>query len=178
MGKGKTQKKKKEEDQVISKESKKQENNWWLQGNIQPYMQPSLPPINSFSMHITTWNIRGCNSALKKHILKRRIDRNNLGIIFLQETKCSGEELAKTTQKVQKGCESIAIDAKGAARGMGILQNPRMVTLSRFLTTTYSISAEFHILGTRTRGFSPPPITQLQAECFNTTIFGLATWQS
>ena len=28
-----------------------------------------------------------------------------------------------------------------------------MVTLSKFLTTTYSISAEFHILGTRTRGF-------------------------
>ena len=36
---------------------------------------------------------------------------------------------------------------------MGILWNPQIVTLSGFLTTTFSILAEFHILGTCIRGF-------------------------
>ena len=90
---------------------------------------------------------------LKKRILKRRIDKDNSGIIFLQETKCSREELAKITQKIWKGCESTTIDARGAAGGLGILWNPSIVTLSGFLTTTFSISVEFHILDTYIHGF-------------------------
>ena len=104
-------------------------------------------------MQITTWNIRGCNSALKKHLLKRRINNDKSGIIFLQETKCSGEELASISQKVWKGCESVAIDAIGAVGGLGILWNSPVVLLSGFLATTCTLSAEFHILGTRIRGF-------------------------
>ena len=104
-------------------------------------------------MQITTWNIRGCNSALKKRLLKRRIDKDKSGIIFLQETKYLGEELASIAQKVWKGCESVAIDARGAAGGLAILWNPWVVLLSGFLATTCTLSAEFHILGTRIRGF-------------------------
>ena len=131
-------------------------------------MQPFPPPINSFLMQIKTWNIRGCNSALNKCLLKRRIHKEKLGIIFLQETKCSGEDLANIAQKVWKGCESIAIDAKGAVGGLGILWNPHVVTLSGFLDTNCTISADFHILGTRIRGFisnvyGPPKVVQKQA---------------
>ena len=90
---------------------------------------------------------------LKKHLLKRRIDKEKLGIIFLQETKCSGEDLASIAQKAWKGCELIAIDARGVVGGLGILWNPRVVSLSGFLTTNCTISVEFHILGTRIRGF-------------------------
>ena len=90
---------------------------------------------------------------LKKCVLKRRIDKEKSGIIFLQETKCSGEDIASIAQKVWKGCESIAINARGATSGLGILWNPRMVSLSIFLTTNCTISAEFHILDTRIRGF-------------------------
>ena len=104
-------------------------------------------------MQITTWNIRGCNNTLKKRILKRRIDKDNSRVIFLQETKCSGEELAKITQKIWKGCESAVIDARGVDGGLGILWNPNIVTLLGFLTTTFSISANFHILGTCIHGF-------------------------
>ena len=103
-------------------------------------------------MQITTWNIRGCNSVLKKHLLKRRIDKEKSGIVFLQETKCSGEDLANTAKKVWKGFESISIDARGAAGVLGIIWNPQVVTLSGFFTTNCSISADFHILGTRIRG--------------------------
>ena len=119
-------------------------------------------------MQITTCNIRGCNSALKKRLLKRRIDKEKSGIIFLQETKCSGEELANIAHKVWKGCESIAIDARGAVGGLGILWNHRVVSLLGFLATNCTISADFHILGTRIRGFisnvyGPPKWVQNQA---------------
>ena len=73
--------------------------------------------------------------------------------VFLQETKCSGEELASIAQKVWKGYESVVVDARGAAGGLGILWNPHVVLLSGFLATTCTLSAEFHILGTRIRGF-------------------------
>ena len=115
-------------------------------------MQPFPLPFNPFLMQITTWNIRGYNSALKKRLLKRRIDKEKLGIIFLQETKCSGEYLASIDQKVWKGCESIAIDTRGAVGGLGILWNPRVVSLLGFLTTNCTISADFHILDGRIRG--------------------------
>ena len=64
-----------------------------------------------------------------------------------------------------KGCETIAIDARGAAGGLGILWNPRVVTLSGFFTTICSISTDFHILGTRIRGiitnvYGPPKVDQ------------------
>ena len=104
-------------------------------------------------MQITTWNIRGCNNALKKCLLKRRIDKDKSGIISLQETKCSREELESIAQKVWKGCESVAINARGGAGGLGILWNPRVVLLSGFLATTCTLYVEFHILGTRIRGF-------------------------
>ena len=138
-------------------------------------MQPSLPPINSSLMHITTWNIRGCQSALKNHLLslknhllKRRIDRDKSGIIFLQETKCSGEELASIARKVWKGCESVAVDARGAAGGLGILWKLREVHLSGFLATPCTLTADFHIISTRIRGvisnvYGPPRAEQKPA---------------
>ena len=92
-------------------------------------MQHYVPLINPLLMQITAWNIRGCKSALKTHLLKRRIENDKSGIVFLQETKFSGEELLSITQKVWKGWESVAIDARGAAGGLGILWNPRKVHL-------------------------------------------------
>ena len=124
-------------------------------------MQPYPPLINPFLMQITTWNIRGCKSALKNLLLKRRIERDKSGIVFLQETKCLGEELASIAKKVWKGFESIAIDARGATGGMGILWNPQEVHLSGFLATPCTLTADFHIIGTRIRGvisnvYGPP----------------------
>ena len=104
-------------------------------------------------MQITSWNIRGCNSALKIRILRRRIEKEKSGIIFLQETKCLGEELTSLSQKNWKGCESVVIDARGEVRGMGILWNPWEVNLLGFLATPFSLSAGFHILGTGIKGF-------------------------
>ena len=64
-----------------------------------------------------------------------------------------GEELTSIAQKISKGCESVEINAKGATGGMGILWNPWDVNFSSFVATPFSHSAEFHILGTRIKGF-------------------------
>ena len=62
-------------------------------------------------------------------------------------------ELKSIGGKVWKGCEAIAMDAKKAAGGIGILWNPREVSLPDFSATQHSLSAAFHILGTSIRGF-------------------------
>ena len=79
------------------------------------------------------------------------IELENPGVVFLQETKCSGEELSSIAQKIWKGCESVAIDARGAVGGLGIVWNPREVNLSGFLATPFTLSADFHILGVTPR---------------------------
>ena len=86
-------------------------------------------------------------------LLRRRIELETTCIIFLQEIKCSKEELKIIGGNVWRGSEAIAVDAKGVARGIGILWNPREVSLFEFSATQLSLSAAFHILGTSTRGF-------------------------
>ena len=51
-----------------------------------------------------------------------------------------------------KGIESITIDAKGAARGIGIIWNPLEIILSNFLAIPFNISVDFHIIGTSLKG--------------------------
>ena len=57
------------------------------------------------------------------------------------------------------------IDSKGAAGGIDILWNPQEVNLSGFVATSFFLSVDFHILGTRIRGFftniyGPPKVEQ------------------
>jgi exonuclease III len=59
---------------------------------------PSSPtPI--LLMKIQTWNIRGLNAKNKQAILRERIKKNQPYILILQETKCTGKEVASTLQK-------------------------------------------------------------------------------
>ena len=76
-----------------------------------------------------------------------------LGVIFLQETKCSKIELKIIGGKVWKGCEAIAVDANKVVGGIGILWNPKEVSLFNFSATQHFLYAAFHILGTCIWGF-------------------------
>ena len=73
-------------------------------------------------------------------------------IVFLQETKCSGEELRNYSKCFWKGVETVALDASGATRGMGILWNLNLVNLTNFMASRNMLLARFHILGTSIRG--------------------------
>ena len=97
-------------------------------------------------MKLISWNIRGCNSPLKKRLLKRKISMEKPTIVFLQETKCSSEEMEKSTRRIWKGAQVAAIDVDGAAGGLGLLWNPNLVSISNICATRLIISAQFHIL--------------------------------
>ena len=94
--------------------------------------------------------------------------------MFLQETKYSEAELKIIGGKVWRGSEAIAMDAKGAAGGIGILWNPREVSLSDFYATQFSLSPTFHILGTSTMGFMTnvyrPPRAEQKVQCLESLV--------
>jgi hypothetical protein len=56
-------------------------------------------------------------------LLKRRIKLEKLTIFFLQETKCSSEELWNYSKYFWKGAKTMALDANGVVGGLGILWN-------------------------------------------------------
>lgn len=103
-------------------------------------------------MKLVSWNIRECDSPLKKILLKRKIDKEKPAIIFLQETKCSSEEMTKISRQVWKGSMVAARDAEGAAGGLALLWNPILVNNSNLCSTSFSISGRFHILGSDIKG--------------------------
>ena len=86
-------------------------------------------------MKIISWNVRGSNSQLKQRLLKRKIRVEKLAIVFLQETKCSGEDLKNYSKFFRKGAETMALDANGAVGGIRILWDPNLISLSNFVAS-------------------------------------------
>ena len=66
---------------------------------------------------------------MKTHILRRNIELEKLGVVFLQETKFSETDLKSIGGKAWKGCEIVAVDAIKAIGGIGILWNPKELLL-------------------------------------------------
>ena len=75
-----------------------------------------------------------------------------LAIFFLQETKCSSEDLVNFGKHFWKGAKIMALDATRVAGGLGILWNPNLVSISNFAASRNMLSACFHVLGTSVRG--------------------------
>ena len=66
-------------------------------------------------------------------------------ILFLQETKCSGEDLMAYGKHFWKGVETMAVDATRATGGLGILWDLKLVSLSNFLASRNVLMTDFHI---------------------------------
>ena len=103
-------------------------------------------------MKIVSWIIRGCNSPLKKRLLKWKIDKEKSAIVFLQETKCGSEEMIKITKRVWKGVRVMTREVEGAGGGLALLWNLNLVCLHSLCATHFSISGRFQILGTKIKG--------------------------
>jgi hypothetical protein len=73
-------------------------------------------------------------------------------IPFLQETKCSSEDLETFGGKFWKGAKVAALDATGSVGGLGFLWNLNLVILTNLITSHDLMSAYFHILGTTVKG--------------------------
>ena len=84
------------------------------------------------------------------------------------ETNFFIEDIANLFTRIWKGSQSMAIYVKGSLGGITIIWNPIQVYLSHFSSTTHSLSAIFHILGTTIRGHlintygMQPPILKIQ----------------
>lgn len=119
-------------------------------------------------MKIISWNVRGSNSQLKRRLLKRKIRIEKPVIVFLQETKCSGEDQRNYNKFFWKGAETMALDVNGATSGIGILWNPNLVSLSNFVASKNMILGHFHILGMIIRGVVTNvwPISISSEKCF------------
>ena len=85
-------------------------------------------------------------------MLKRKIKTERPTILFLQETKCSREDLEIFGRQFWKGTRVVAIDAVASGGGLRMLWNPNMVCLTSIFASRHLISACFHILGTTVKG--------------------------
>ena len=73
-------------------------------------------------------------------------------ILFLQETKCSSEDLGNFGKRFWKGVEVMELDTSGVAGGLGLHWNLNLVSMNNFVASRYMLSTCFHILGTSVRG--------------------------
>ena len=80
-------------------------------------------------MRITSWNARGLNAPSKNRLFKQHLKSFNSEIILIQETKLNKVEGDKFN-KMLGVWKSIFIEAIGASGGLGIVWNPRKVSLN------------------------------------------------
>lgn len=73
-------------------------------------------------------------------------------LLMLQETKCGGHLLKERMRRIWKGCEVTAVDAIGVAGGFAIIWHPSKVTLDNFISTHFSISANFTLVDSGVQG--------------------------
>jgi len=103
-------------------------------------------------MKIISWNIRGSNGIQKTRLIKKRIKMDKPFMLMLQETKCSGQTLKERMSRIWHGCKVLAVDATGAAGGFAIIWHPAKVTLENFISTHFSLSANFTLVDSGVQG--------------------------
>ena len=79
-------------------------------------------------MRITTWNVKGLNAPNKKRLIKQHLNKLNVDIILLQETKLSLSDGLKFNRSLGIW-GSIFLEALGMSGGLGIIWNPKKVDL-------------------------------------------------
>lgn len=79
-------------------------------------------------VRILSWNVRGLNSLLKKHILKCVVLESKVDIVLNQETKMSKEYLEKAMTHIWLGSSWVSKKSHGATRGLAIMWNANKIT--------------------------------------------------
>jgi exonuclease III len=103
-------------------------------------------------MKIITWNIRGLNGRSKQKLLRDLIIAEKPDILLLQETKCTSEDMDKLLPYCWKQGKVVSIDATGTAGGLAILWNTNTIILDNFITTKWSIMADYRLIGSNRPG--------------------------
>jgi len=53
-------------------------------------------------MKVISWNARGLNSQAKQRILKRKFQKEKPDIMFIQETKCTNNNMGNISKRLGK----------------------------------------------------------------------------
>ena len=70
-------------------------------------------------MKLLSWNVRGCNALDKLCLIKRVLDQAKVDVVFLQETKLSGNNKFFLSNKLV-AWKGLMVDVEGASGGLGI----------------------------------------------------------
>jgi exonuclease III len=73
-------------------------------------------------------------------------------VLFLQETKCSSEDIDKLIPKCWKQGAAMSIDATGTAGGLTIMWNTNAIILENFSATKWAIKADYRLIGSNKPG--------------------------
>ena len=80
-------------------------------------------------MKISSWNARGLNAPSKKRLIKQHLKSFNSEIILIQETKLNKVE-GERFNKMLGIWDSIFVEAIGASGGLGMVWNPKKISLT------------------------------------------------
>jgi exonuclease III len=103
-------------------------------------------------MKIISWNIRGLNGCSKQKMLRDLIFAEKPDIVLLQETKCTTEDIDRLLPYCWKQGEATSTAAIGTAGGLAILWNTNSLLLENFVTTKWSITADYRLIGSNKPG--------------------------
>eukprot|EP00253_Pinus_taeda_P026820 PITA_26820 len=76
-------------------------------------------------MNIISWNARGLNDQAKQRVLKRKFQKFNLEIMFIQETKCSISSMAKINKKIGRNINYLEVESQGREGSLATLWDTR-----------------------------------------------------
>eukprot|EP00253_Pinus_taeda_P033709 PITA_33709 len=98
-------------------------------------------------MKVISWNVRGLNSQIKQRLLKRKVEKEKLDIIFVQETKCASNTIKNTSKKLGRQMEYLENASHGWEWGLVTLWNPHVIKILFFEATRHFISLEVQVIG-------------------------------
>ena len=95
-------------------------------------------------LRMLTWNVRGANKCDKRKVIKALIRKNRVDLVCLQETKI--QEMSTGIVRslgVGRFLEWGAVDSRGAAGGIVVIWDNRMLELVDMQKGLFSISCTF-----------------------------------
>jgi len=68
-----------------------------------------------------SWNVTGLNSQTKQCLLKKKVQKEQPDIVFVQETKCSSSTIINISKKLGKRVEYLETASNGWEGGLIIM---------------------------------------------------------
>jgi len=78
-------------------------------------------------MKVLSWNARGLNSQTKQYLLKKKVQKEQPDIVFVQETKCTSNTAGNINKKLGKRMEYLETTSNGWEGGLVIMWNPQLI---------------------------------------------------